>query len=444
MQLVNKLVSLAPRNAFQGAGLSLAFLLVSQVILAGEPATFSEAAKNLDLAKFPIPEGAILSNVRRMAQLTYEAPLKTAELYDFQKRKLLTQGWKETPGGNSSDDFASGTFAKGGYKISVSANPGSSGKSMVMFIQHGNVDLAKLPVPASTKLLFDMPVTCMFVTELAVDKAARECRELLIKEGWAPYGTVGSLQWFRKNAVRLTAVCDTAPAQENKTFISYSSELLSVDLPIMSSAEGVQYSESPSQVFFDSKESKDEVVEFFQNALGKNGWKSTTEKPFKTGFTEAMIFRNQEMDLLDLGLSTFEGKTRILLRFQTKAEVEAEEKRMKAKISADKASKETAEMKRAKSKINFKLPMGASNLKQKGVRAEFKLPSGKAITALKTWRSQLVETGWSEEVTAEGAMAGTIDFKKEDIQFNLTYVDPGFIPAEVTLTATGADFAIEP
>ena len=45
--------------------------------------------------------------------------------------------------------------------------------------------------------------------------------------------------------------------------------------------------------------------------------------------------------------------------------------------------------------------------------------------------------GWKEEVITVDVMVGEIGYTKDEQELSLSYVDTGFTPAEVTLTATG-------
>ena len=62
--------------------------------------------KVLDLAAFPLMDGAEDPGVRRMASLTYQVKADVKRAYDFQKAKLADRGWEERPGGHVSDEVA--------------------------------------------------------------------------------------------------------------------------------------------------------------------------------------------------------------------------------------------------------------------------------------------------------------------------------------------------
>ncbi|MCE9554939.1 MAG: hypothetical protein K8T91_16415, partial [Planctomycetes bacterium] len=169
------------------------------------------------------------------------------------------------------------------------------------------------------------------------------CKKLLLEKGWQPYGTAGDVQFFKQNAVRLTANVAAAPAQGGKTMISYNSEQMSADLPAPADAIRVQYADVTRQLSLDMKAPMDEVAKYYRGELAKTGWDATTENLIKMGFKHIMIFRNPAKDLLELEVRTVEDFSRVTLKFQTAAEVEAMEKRIKEKIEQQKAKTQPAE-----------------------------------------------------------------------------------------------------
>ena len=54
-------------------------------------------------------------------------------------------------------------------------------------------------------------------------------------------------------------------------------------------------------------------------------------------------------------------------------------------------------------------------------------------------RKALTSAGWKEKVTTDDGMIGLIDFEKGEQTISLKYVDPGFIPAEVTINGSGVE-----
>ncbi len=66
------------------------------------------------------------------------------------------------------------------------------------------------------------------------------------------------------------------------------------------------------------------LTSFYKEALGKAGWKPTTEKPVQIDFYDMMFFRNEAKDIAILRMHKFEGKLRVNLEHQTAAEFDEE------------------------------------------------------------------------------------------------------------------------
>ena len=56
--------------------------------------------------------------------------------------------------------------------------------------------------------------------------------------------------------------------------ISYTSELMSADLPAPPDADELQYADSTKELRFETAGTKDSVVDFYKTTLAKDGWKS--------------------------------------------------------------------------------------------------------------------------------------------------------------------------
>jgi hypothetical protein len=405
-----------------------------------KPATVDEAAKVLDLQKFPLAEGAEVRGPRRMASLFYEAKGGVKQVFDSQRQLLVAKGWKESPDGYISDESASGTFSRDGYVASLSVSPGDAkkpGSVHIMLQQQGNVDLAKLPVPPGSKPLYAGLSTAMFVTDDARDNVAKACRELLLARGWQPYGTAGDSLIFKQNAVRLNAMISTAPAQDGKTMIQYSAELLSADLPAPPDSVRSHYADTNTALEFDAKGSPEALVDFYRETLGKNGWKATTEKSIKTGDHEMLIFRNPKHDMLALEFFPFEGVLRGNLKHQTAAEVEEEER-----LANEQATRKKALVSRepkAKPTVTISLPAGSQNVEQQeDGDIEFTVSSGKAKSAVEELRKTLKENGWKEDVASLEKQAGAVSLSKEASgSLTIHYTDIGVMPAEISITGFG-------
>jgi hypothetical protein len=163
-----------------------------------------------------------------------------------------------------------------------------------------------------------------------------------LEKGWAPYGKAGDSQFFKQNAVRLTAFIASAPAQGGKTMIHYSTTLMSVDLPAPSDAIDLRYADATTTVSFDTNATIDDVVRFYRTTLARAAWNATTDQPFHSDFKKIMIFRNPQKDLLTLEMTEVDGKNRVFVKHQSAEEIAELDRLIKPKAEAKKAKEAEA------------------------------------------------------------------------------------------------------
>lgn len=402
------------------------------------PATTTQAARVLDLRTSALVDGAKITGKRNLARLSYDVPGEPKPVYEFHMQQLIEQKWEELPGSYVSDQAASAAFSRDGFVVSVTVMPASgtdkAGQISVSVTNHGNVDLQKLPLPPGTKPLYQFPLAAAWMAEAPVPETAEACRKLLLAKGWEPYGTAGDSQFFRRNAVRLTATVAAAPAQAGKTAITYSSELMSVELPVPADAVRVQYSDSPAVLSFDLAAAEADAVAFYRQSLGKSDWKPTTEKPVAVDFRHELIFLNPAKDRLTLELTQVEGKTRGLLKYQTAAEVAEIER-----LLAAEAERLRKEREKPLPKISIAVPADATDVEQTKSRIEFKVKVGKSRGVVDDWRKKFKDAGWKEENATVEAMFGNVTLTKDGMSFSITWVETGILPDEITVSASRAD-----
>jgi hypothetical protein len=305
------------------------------------PATAAEAAKVLDLSTLPPMPGTTGPRRQNLAGLSYDARGTVKSVFEFLQKQLIGLKWQELPNSYVSDQSSNASFSREGFTLSLSVTPASEpGFASVILLNHGNIDLGKLPVPAGATESFVGSAIAMFVTETPVAVTTDAVRKLLLEKGWEPYGTAGDSQFFKQNAIQLTATVSAAPAQGGKTMISYSSLLMSVDLPAPADTIGLQYSDVTTQLLFDTKSTISDVVAFYRSTLAKAGWEATTDKPFQIDSKDMMIFRNPQHDMLTLKLYEVEGINRVILQFQSAAEIAEIERQVKAEAEREKAARE--------------------------------------------------------------------------------------------------------
>lgn len=425
---------------------ALLWLSLPACLLAAEAkaATVAEATQVIDFGQFPLLRGAHEPSVRSVGQLMYQAPSDCKAAFEFQRQQLLKQKWTEHPGAAVTDQYASGTFGKSGFVLSVATTPAGDAKDpsliSVMLTLSGNVDLKGLPLPAGAKETYVGPQVAMYSTTTPVEKTAATIREGLTARGWEPYGTAGDVQYFKQNAVRLSAMVSLAPAQNNQTSIMFSAEQLSADIPAPTETVQLQYSDSTKELMFDTKSSLDDIVAFYLKALAPGNWKPTTDHPLRVDYTDELIFRNDAKEMFTLRLMKIEDEQvlRVWMRFQTAAEVEAEEQKAKTAIAAAKqmAEKAAQEKNAPLPTVSLTLPAKAKLKEATKSSWSYSVASGQAQKSLGPIRKQLAEAGWEEAVTLDDGMIGEIGFSKDDSSISISYVDPGFIPGDVTIRAT--------
>jgi hypothetical protein len=406
-----------------------------------KPATVAEAAKALDLATLPIMPGAKDPGRRMTASLSYEAADDVKSAFEFQKKALLGRNCKELSAPQIYDQSASGEFGRDGFVVSVSIFPrGEPGQVSVRLQNHSNVNLRKLPVPPGAKLQYAFPAVASFETADGVSETASAVRKLLLDQGWQPYGSAGDVASYKQNAVQLDARVLAPPAQPGKTVIDYSALQMSADLPAPTDAEHVQYSDQLKQLNMNALGTPDEVAAQYQTVLASAGWKSTTDKPVKDGVESFMIFRNPEKELLQLDMWDLqvEEKTRVTLRHQSAAEVEELDRRAKQAIE-EKKKKDEAERNKPKPKATITLPAEAQDVQAGKTEIEFHLATGQGKSAVDAVVKQLAAAGWKSEDSVGDKMAGQLSLTKDGHSVKIFYVDPGFIPAQITISGWGVE-----
>jgi hypothetical protein len=277
------------------------------------------------------------------------------------------------------------------------------------------------------------------VADGARNETAKACRDLLIARGWQPYGTAGDSLVFKQNAVRLNAMISTAPAQGGKTSIQYSGGLLSADLPAPTDPVRAHYADTTKALDFDVKSTPKALVDFYRDALGRAGWKPTTEQTIKDREYEMLIFRNPERDMLTLKFFPFENVLRGTLEHLSAAESDELDQRADAEIARRKeAERAMAKKAKAKPTVSIALPADARDVKEVNGNLEFTVPAGRAKPIVEVLRTALRQSGWKEDVATLEQVAGVVSLsKKGSGDLTINYTDTGLTPAEISITAIG-------
>jgi hypothetical protein len=418
-----------------------------------KPATVQQAAQVLDLSTFPLMDGAKPERSRQVANLTYAATGNVKAGFEFHRKTLTAQGWKELPNSSITEQSASAMFARSGFILSLSVFPnGQSGDLSVMLQNHGNIKPGQLPVPPGTKPVYVGDSTAMYATEAAVPATAEACRNLFLAQGWVPYGGAGDSAEFKQNAILVTATVSVAPAQGGKTMIQYSAQLISADIPAPPNVEELRYIDTPPELTFETATNQDSIVDFYRKNLAASGWQSTLDHTVPIDDIPTMIFRDPAKDMLTLSMSVASrGKLPVSVRFQSAAEIAELDRLIKERAPAIRAA---AEEKRAKEaaqlaeqnkplpKVAVTLPPDAKDVDQTKDTIKFTVGKGKAKAAAEALRAQFREAGWKEDFASVTDMTGALSFSKEKQSLTLSYTDTGLMPAEVSLSAMGAELEL--
>jgi hypothetical protein len=415
-----------------------------------KPATVEQAAKIFDLSTFPLMDGAKPPGSRHVANLSYAAKGNVKAGFEFHRKTLTAQGWKELPNSSVTEQSASAMFARNGFIISLSVYANGQNGDLAMLLQnHGNIKPGQLPVPPDTKPVYVGDSTAMYVTEAAVPATAEACRKLFLAQGWIPYGGAGDSAYFKQNAILVNATVSVAPAQGGKTMIQYSNQLISSDIPAPPDVEDLRYIDEPPELTFETTADQNATIDFYRKNLAAAGWESTLDHTVEIDDKPTMIFRNPAKDMLTLTMSAISrGKLPVSVRFQSAAEIAELDRIIKEQAPAIRAA---AEEKRAKEaaqlaeqnkplpKVAVTLPPDAKDVEQTKDTIKFTVGKGKAQAAAEALRAQFREAGWKEDFASVTPMTGALSFSKEKQSLTLSYTDTGMMPSEISLSAMRAE-----
>jgi hypothetical protein len=302
------------------------------------PATVVEATQRLDLTTFPLIDGAPEGSLRSTGHLLYRVSSDLKAAFEFQRKHLLDLKWSESAGASVTEQYASGSFTRAGFQVSVMVMPTDQpGKVDIMIHNQGNVDLSKLPLPAGAKIEVNNPGIFMLSTASPAPAAQDEMRTVLAAAGWQPFGQWANTLSFKKNDVLLEVSAVSPPDPGARTSITIQSQQMSVELPPMPGAEQLRYEDPPSRLGFFTAAGDEEVSQFYRKTLAESGWQATMESILKTDGKGEVFFGNAAKDLLTLEMragADAQGKlqTQVTLRHQPAVVVVEQEKREKAQI----------------------------------------------------------------------------------------------------------------
>jgi hypothetical protein len=303
------------------------------------------------------------------------------------------------------------------------------------------LDLSKLPAPAGSKPLAVFPQTAIYVTEAGVSETVEACAKLFTGQGWVPYGGSGNTRNYKRGTDLLTIMVQSAPGQGGKTTASYTADTMTADIPAPPEAQEIQFSNTTKRLTFFSPRSPDEIAGYYRTALAADGWTTKMEKPDKSDFRFVMIYRHPAKGMLLAEMTPTEGRSLTTVTYSTAEEVAAEQAKAAAQGAAIKA-KLAKEAGAPKPKVLIPLPADVVSKALIKNSLKFNVTAGKAKAAVEGIRKQLTGSGWKEENATLDAAAGLVTFSREGQMLSIDYMDPGFMPGEVGVKASGVEIEI--
>ncbi len=416
----------------------LAFNTNQKIEAAQEPSTVAQAQSVLDLSQFPLVGDEPRINYREIAGQNYTSKGGVIAVAKEIQKLLKAQQWQEDGDAIITESYASATMQRDGYVLSLSVMPGPEPESATVTIQnHSNVRLDNLPRPDGCETLYATSVVAAYRTDLSVEQTAAECRKRFLDAGWQEHGNTTVGFFVKQNATRVQAFISAAPAQDDKTVIQFSAALMSVDLPCPLDAENSQYSDSTKSLFFESRQSQNDVIDFYKKALAKEGWKTTTDEPFKIDFFDHLIFRQPNLDLIEMEFKNVAGKTQTTVVFQTAAQVKEIERLAKAAILKKKAADDaTDKMEAAKTKtFSCPTPAGAKITDESEQRIVYGLAMGKAKSVVAAWLKSIDGNGWRSTTNVNESVVGNFTLINGESEVHVTFTDTGFGDASIEISA---------
>lgn len=282
-----------------------------KVSLAG---TVSEARKVLDLTKIPLATGADVLVKQSIGKLAYTIPGDVrVEAFAFHREQLLNDGWTQ----DKNQSNTAGTFRKDGYAVTLSTATYQAGHVTVKMENHGNVDLAKLPMPSGSTSLVLTPDSARFIAMTAPAAAKKALEKSMSAKGWQLYGAEKDVLYFKQNAIRLAAHIHSHGQLSGRALIDIKPELLAHDLPASPDATELKYNDVDGTLVFTTKSKPDAVAQFYTKALTKKGWKAGAKTLAKAASGQTMKFESLDQGSLTLLVSTTGAATHVELQHES-------------------------------------------------------------------------------------------------------------------------------
>lgn len=294
---------------------------------------------------------------------------------------------------------------------------------------------ADLPRPGGLKTVIETPHTAVYQAPGSADSTRNDAEKALLSAGWEPYGHAGETRYFKKGTVRVLVTVTPPPAPDGPTMVTYATESMSADLPLPSGVTEVQYSDRTKHLGFTTVSTAIDLAADYGKLLAPAGWFTRMEQPDKDGLDWIMVYRHPTEGKIQLAMRPGEGTVRAAVTYQTQQEVDAEEAR--SQKQGDKLrAKFAAEAAAPPPEVHLVLPEGTT--KHFAVKNGYAivLKPGAAREGAEKIRKALQEQGWAPgQFVPLVKETGMMELTRDQLRLTITYMDPGVLPAEITIAA---------
>ncbi len=285
----------------------------------------AELAKVLDFTKLKLPKGTTSFDLTP-AHANIVAPGTVKTVWPVYMAQFNEMGWKSTGGPREqiSDDYASTTIAKDNFLAEISVSKkGDTPETMVSLLWHGNLDTRALPRNEGAKAIFESQSGTGYTTEKNVADTHAELIELLMADGWQPYGRLGRGQsegnekenrfaHLFKSGYHLDVMIGLAPAQNNKTMVQYNVYALSHEIPVPPGASDVEFDDNKWELKCKAPGDFLAVAELYKKAMLAAGLKALPgEQPQEKYVNQR--FGTEAGDIVMVQTSVKDDQTHVLV-----------------------------------------------------------------------------------------------------------------------------------
>jgi len=303
---------------------------------------------------------------------------------------------------------------------------------------------AALPKPAGLKAVSETAYSAIYSAPGSAEAVRAEAIESFSAAGWLPYGEAGETQYFKKGKLKAQVTVSASPVKPGTSMVSYQVEAMSADIPLPAGGKDAQFSNSTKRLTFASTQTPDEVDAAYRKLLAPTGWSTTMAKPEKFDFDYCINYRHPSEGLIELVMRPGEDKLLVTATYKTQAEVEAE--KAKAAAQGDVLRKKlAAEANAPKPEVNLTLPKSVKQHFAVKNGYTIELASGSAMEAAKKIGEQFVAQGWKAgQPLPLAPETGMLEYTKDSLRVTLTYMDPGPVPAQISIAAAGVTIKAKP